>query len=293
MRGFHVNWTRPFSVRAPGMPYAVEPFELLTTALSALCWRRENGSICMVCDSRAVEYYASLGLDFLWDDGMHPLLDAMPDDINATAFWAAGKLYAVAAMKAPCVMLDTDLICWKNIDTLLDGVDAAAIHREDIIPSIYPDKSAFSRSRGFDFDELDWTVQPLNTALCYFGSDKFRRYYTDTAIRFMRSAPQADDTLTYMVFAEQRLLTMCAEKKGIRIRALSDLPSLFGGGQGGYFTHIWGFKQQMREDPALYEDFCRRCAARLSRDFPDEAERIAQVPVLSVFFATKKTHRGR
>ena len=102
----------------------------------------------------------------------------------------------------------------------------------------------------------------------------------------MFSAPQADDTLTYMVFAEQRLLAMCAEKKGIRIRALSDLPSLFGGGQGGYFTHIWGFKQQMREDPALYEDFCRRCAARLRRDFPDEAERIAQVPVLSVFFAT-------
>ena len=27
MRGFHVNWTRPFAVRAPGMPYAVEPFE--------------------------------------------------------------------------------------------------------------------------------------------------------------------------------------------------------------------------------------------------------------------------
>ena len=189
-------------------------------------------------------------------------------------------------MKAPCVMLDTDLICWKNIDALLDGADAAAIHREDIVPSIYPDKSAFSRSRGFDFDEFDWTVQPLNTALCYFGSDEFRRYYTDTAIRFMRSAPQADDTLTYMVFAEQRLLAMCAEKKGIRIRALSDLPSLFGGGQGGYFTHIWGFKQQMREDPALYEDFCRRCAARLRRDFPDEAERIARVPVLSVFFAT-------
>ena len=126
MRGFHVNWTRPFAVRAPGMPYAVEPFELLTTALSALFWRRENGSICMVCDSRAAEYYASLGLDFLWDGGMHPLLDAMPDDINATAFWAAGKLYAVAAMKAPCVMLDTDLICWKNIAALLAGAAAAA-----------------------------------------------------------------------------------------------------------------------------------------------------------------------
>ena len=284
MRGFHVNWTRPFSVRAPGLPYAVEPFELLTTALSALCWRRENGGICMVCDSPAAEYYASLGLDFLWDEGMHPLLDRIPDDINAGAFWAAGKLYAAAAMKSPCVMLDTDLICWKNLDALLADTDAAAIHREDIVPSIYPGKSAFSRSRGFDFDEFDWTVPPLNTALCCFGSDEFRRYYTDTAIRFMRSAPQADDTLTYMVFAEQRLLAMCAEKKGIRIRALSDLPSLFGGGQGGYFTHIWGFKQQMRENPALYEDFCRRCAARLSRDFPGEAEKIARVPVLGVFF---------
>ena len=88
MRGFHVNWTRPFSVRAPGLPYAVEPFELLTTALSALCWRRENGGICMVCDSPAAEYYASLGLDFLWDEGIFPLLDRIPDDINAGAFWA-------------------------------------------------------------------------------------------------------------------------------------------------------------------------------------------------------------
>ena len=105
MRGFHVNWTRPFSVRTPGLPYAVEPFELLTTALSALCWRRENGGICMVCDSPAAEYYASLGLDFLWDEGIFPLLDRIPDDINAGAFWAAGKLYAAAAMKSPSLLI--------------------------------------------------------------------------------------------------------------------------------------------------------------------------------------------
>ena len=60
---------------------------------------------------------------------------------------------------------------------LLDGADAAAIHREDIIPSIYPGKSAFSRSNGFDFDAFDWSVQPLNTALCSFSDDDFRRFY--------------------------------------------------------------------------------------------------------------------
>ena len=40
LRAFHSNWTRPFFVRNPGGVYEVEPFELLTTALSALAWRR-------------------------------------------------------------------------------------------------------------------------------------------------------------------------------------------------------------------------------------------------------------
>ena len=121
MQAFHSNWTRPFFIRNPHMEYRIEPFELLTTALSALEWRRENGSIRMICDTPAKRYYESLGLCFLWDDGVYPLLDTMPEDINATAFWAAGKLYALSAVPSPCVMLDTDFICWKSISNLLDG----------------------------------------------------------------------------------------------------------------------------------------------------------------------------
>lgn len=285
LRAFHSNWTRPFFVRNPDGPYAVEPFELLTTALSALAWRRENGPIRMICDTEAKRYYDTLGLSFLWDEGVHPLLDRVPADVNAMAFWAAGKLYAMAAMPCPCVMIDTDFICWKPLQPLLTGLDAAAIHREDIMPDIYPDARAFTQTRGFDFVALDWTVQPLNTALCYLADDGFRRYYTDTAIRFIRCSPDADDVLTYMVFAEQRLLAMCAAKQGVRAAALSDLEALFTGSQQGYFTHIWGFKQQMRDEPALYEDFCRRCAARLVHDFPDAATRIAAVPTLAPYFA--------
>lgn len=101
MRGFHVNWTRPFSVRAPGLPYAVEPFELLTTALSALCWRRENGGICMVCRQPGGGILRLARSGFPVGRGIFPLLDRIPDDINAGAFWAAGKLYAAAAMKSP------------------------------------------------------------------------------------------------------------------------------------------------------------------------------------------------
>lgn len=284
MRAFHTCWTRPFFARNPDAAFALDPFELLTAALSALYWRRENGSILLVCDSEAARYFDTCGLSFLWDDGVFPLLDAMPQDINPIAFWAAGKLYALAAMRAPCVMLDTDFIVWQPLSDRLAGLDAAAIHREDISPGIYPDKEAFSRVRGFDLSAFDWTVQPFNTALCYMGNDAFRRRYTDTAISFMRAAPEADDTLTYMVFAEQRLLAMCAARDGARVDALSDLDSLFTGAQQGGFTHTWGFKQQMRDEPALCFDFCRRCADRLRRDFPQAAARIAAVPALAPYF---------
>lgn len=284
LRAFHVNWTKPYAVRNPGQPYQVEPFELLTTALSALLWRRENGCIYMICDSVAQRYYDGLGLSFLWDGGILPLLDAMPAEINPMAFWAAGKLYALSAMRAPCVMIDTDFIVWKPLAPLLAGLDAAAIHAEDIAPDIYPGPEKLGQAGNFPFHAFDWTVQPMNTALAYFGTDAFRIFYTDIAIQFMRSAPNADDVLTYMVFAEQRLLAMCAAKQHARIQTLSRLVALFDGTQDGYYTHIWGFKQQMRDEPQLYDDFCRRCAARLQRDFPDETERIRAVPSLSVFF---------
>ena len=78
LSAFHINWTCPFFARTPDRPYAVEPFELLTTALSALSWQKTNGSIRMICDSTAKRYYDALGFSFLWDGGVHPLLDAMP-----------------------------------------------------------------------------------------------------------------------------------------------------------------------------------------------------------------------
>ena len=37
--------------------------------------------------------------------------------------------------------------------------------------------------------------------------------------------------------------------------------------------------------PELYEDFCRRCAARLQKDFPEESRTIARIAELSPFFA--------
>ena len=87
-----------------------------------------------------------------------------------------------------------------------------------------------------------------------------------------------------MVFAEQRLLPMLAARDGVPLEFFMDLPALFLSGQD-WFTHVWGFKQQMQADPALYDSFCRRCAARLARDFPEAAKALRDVPSLTTYFS--------
>lgn len=283
LRAFHCNWTAPFFARNPGAPFAVPPFELLTTVLSAWAWQEHNGSIAMLCDKTAADYYEARGLAGLWDGGVQPILDDIPPEIDPHIFWAAGKLFALRAFGAPCVMLDTDFIVWKPLAPLLEDVSLAAIHREDILPEIYPGPEALPAAAGFDFSGLDWSVRPANTALSYFGDAGFTAYYTGRAMDFMRRAQHADNPLTYMVFAEQRLLAMLAHEQGMPLRALSDLPALFTSGQT-YFTHVWGFKQQMQANPALLDGFCRRCAGRLRRDAPAWAETLAALPELAPYF---------
>lgn len=284
MRAFHSNWTRPFFLRHPeAKSYHPEPFELLTTALSALLWQQENGSIAMLCDGPAAAFYTEWGLSSLWNDGIHTVLDDIDSAINPSIFWAAGKLYALRHFGAPCVMIDTDFIVWRPLEPLLKDKQLACIHKEELSSDVYPPRESLPAFPDALISGLDWTVLPANTALSFFGDAAFTRSYTDHAIALMSSAPQADHPLTYMVFTEQRLLAMLAHRQGVPLDALSDLFTLFHTDQQ-YFTHVWGFKQQMRENPMLYHDFCRRCAVRLARDYPCQSQPLRRIPFIAPYF---------
>lgn len=76
-----------------------------------------------------------------------------------------------------------------------------------------------------------------------------------------------------MVFAEQRWMAMCAEHLNVPINELSTLKGLFDGKQQ-YFTHVWGYKQKLRDNPDEAEAFCQKCAGRLKHDFPEFAEKL-------------------
>lgn len=285
MRAFASNWTRPYAMGNPGRPYAIADFELLTTIVSALMWRKRNGSIRMITDSVGERFYRSLGLASLWDDGISNELDKVPYTIDPSTFWAAGKLYALSHVSAPCVMIDTDFIVWNNIQERLKASELTVIHREILSPEIYPSSDSFELSPDYSFPkDWNWNTPACNTALSYFGSEEIRNTYLQHAFDFIHAA-RGRDELIYMVFAEQRLLAMCAEAADIRIDSLSTPEMLFSREQQD-FTHVWGFKQAMMEHPQLREAFCRQCAARIRRDFPEYNRICFHIPVLRKFFSS-------
>jgi hypothetical protein len=276
MNAIHVNWTKPY-----GRIHA-EDFEILTTILSALKWREKNGSIKLITDSNGAQYYVKNGLDIIWDLGIDDCLEDMVKGINPEMFWAAGKIFALSCQSTPIAVIDTDFIVWEKLDFDLFE-DAAVIHFEDLYPDVYPNKDYFKMKSGYEFRaKLDWNVKACNTAFYVIKNKKFLESYTTEAIRFMKNSKDVDDNLRYMVFAEQRLFSMCAKAEGIKIAVFSDLNALFS--SNNLFTHTWGMKQQMRDMPTLRADFCRRCIRRIYKDYPDMVSVISKIDCLKGYF---------
>lgn len=249
--------------------FYVEDFEILTTILSALLWRRHNGEIKLVTDSVGAEFYDKNGMCRLWNE-LDTSLDDIPLSINPKVFWAAGKIFALRQSDAPVAVMDTDFIVWDKL-AFESMSELSAIHSEDINADIYPSEDYFGMKCGYGFkSDLDWSVRPLNAAFYIIKSDDLKKNYTDEAIEFMCNA-EGGDELRYMLFAEQRLMPMCAKRLGAEVMEISDIGRLFENGER-YFTHVWGMKQQMRNMPELRKDFCGRCIKRIYADFPEYAD---------------------
>lgn len=282
MRAFHSNWTKPFFCKHKG-EYYIEDFEILTTILSALQWRKHNGEIQMVTDKVGADYYRQLGIERIWDLGIDESLESeMRIELDPATFWAAGKIYALKKQNMPCVMMDTDFIVWQNINEELQNHRMSVIHREVLEENIYPGSDRLLVDEHYEYPiGWDWSVEACNTAFSYFGYKWFKDYYVSEAIRFMEAA-RGKDPLIYMVFAEQRLLAMCAEEKHIDLYALSNTEDLFHSKQK-CFTHVWGYKRYIRSSPQIRERFCKRCIKRIKEDFPDEYTLLYQIDSLKSY----------
>lgn len=263
MNAIHIASFAPAAAKSKS-ELAAEDFDLYCTALSALQWRKNGGKITLCCDSKYAEYYDRIGFSDIWN-GINVCIADDLEGIDPMMFWAGAKLLALREVNAPIVMIDTDFIAWNNP---VFGDEIIAAHREDISDGIYPPLSFFQTRRHIlpDFSE---DVLPLNTAFLYLPDNDFKEFYTSQAIAFMKSAVKCDDYLKYMVFAEQRLIAMCADYTGTPVKTLLDKDTLFR--PQSDFTHLWGAKQAMRDHPELRADFISKCKVKMLSDFPEHA----------------------
>ena len=280
MRAFHSFWSEPNRSRHNGS-IVFPDFEQLTAILSALEWRYHSGPVCMITDSDGAEYFRRAGLSVFWDS-TETALDDLSGKTDPFLFWAAGKLYSLKTMKAPCVMLDTDIIIWKDIRDMLSA-DVVAAHPEQLNENVYPDRAVFRLKNGYEFpSEWDFSLDAANTAFLYIRNQDFLEHYVDRAAEFFANVEaEGLNPVTAMCFAEQRVLPMCAAAKKQSIGFLFDICDA---DIQDIATHTWGFKQVLEELPESRYQFCMRCVRRIAVDFPEFADRLKQCPDLAAYY---------
>ena len=286
-RAFHVYSLRPQQTwygreqRLERCNFA--DFELLALILSALCWRRHNGTVRLYTDEACADYFAARHLGGLWDDGIDTrALAAAPLETNFTTFWAYARTIALAHERAPCVMLDMDMVVWKSLASLIRS-DFMAIHSEPLSFPVYVPKSRLATPPGYEWQDWDWTVLPCNAALMYFGDESARRYCAEQGLKFMHGnfIEESAELPVYAVFVEQRLYPMCVRKSGVTTcYFLRDYASevLADGSPNDTFTHLWLYKRQLMQVRGARRTLCLRMIQRVVREFPDFQATLFRLP---------------
>jgi hypothetical protein len=276
MIAIHSNWTKPFYTKKDlNTEYRVEDFDIITTILSALTWRRYNGSIKMVTDNMGLEYYKKLGITDIWDLGVDTSLESMR--ISPDLFWSVGKIYALKSQPSPCVIMDTDFIVWEKIEEEWWNHKLAGIHAE---PTVFT-KEFFNMKPGYVFDpQWDWNITPFNAGFMFFNDKEFVTYYLDEVIKFMKNVEPDNKKNLCTSFADQYFLAMCAKQKGIEIKAFMELEKAR---EQKRFTHIWMYKTIIRINPVIRKNFCFKFLKRIITEFPEYKDMIYHIEMFNVY----------
>ncbi|MBI2924261.1 MAG: hypothetical protein HYY24_00985 [Verrucomicrobia bacterium] len=260
MTYFHTFWTWPqFASRETqqSQDIGLWDFEALTWLTSALEIRRHS-PLRLITDSRGLRFVQRVGLDWVYSGGISTALDAIPDSLHKTIFWAAGKVFACLSVDAPWVSLDPDAILWQPLEPT---APVMALHPEPRDWPFYCDQQQKYGAWGFN-DGWDWDLDPLNTAVAYCATPEAARFYAETAVRFMLDFSVAarrenfwgkdehQDFFDAMLFAEQRLLPMCMKRLGVEVAPLGRLqpagPHLE---RNPLCAHLWLTKDAYRDCP--------------------------------------------
>lgn len=264
MLAVHTFWSKPCRIKNHDA-VVISDIEMLVLVLSALEWKKHNGTIIMVTDTQGLSYFEEHDILDIWDDCRTDMDDL--ETIDPFSFWAAGKLYALKLVSKPCVMLDTDMIIWKNIRCVFNH-DIVVAHKEDITDATYPNPLDFIPKPGKRFHlpkEWDFSLSATNTAFLYIEDAAFAAYYVESAFEWMDAMDTSHlSPIQSMCFAEQRLLPVCAKAKHKTVVELLDYHNL---DQQDFCTHLWGAKKEICQSEELNDFYCRQCMLRLENEY--------------------------
>lgn len=290
MRGIHVFSTRPqlagrsaagvFDDSTPKIPEAT----LLFMKLSALQWRRTNGTLKLYTDTAMKKFLDEHNLLSCWDDVDTDVLENFyrANNVRHDAFWSAGKFAAYFSEAAPFVCIDTDLAVWQPIDFSGDFMFAHWESIEDGDESYPEDLTTLSRPQGYCLtveDSALFKTQACNMAITYFGNDDFKNEFTRRALDFMIGNDfnvNGRYATPEILYAEQRLpLALLLERK-LSFRPVLDLtwsPLQFRITQfppqfknwffsdldtSKTFTHLWFHKKYLAENATENATYCAK-----------------------------------
>lgn len=261
---YHVLLTDPYLICRGEEEFRMRGYEKVTAELSARLWRRYNGPIYLLTDRRGAMYFREIGMDQFYD-GVDSSLDGQRYCIDLKKFWAAGKVQALLQVHAPCAVIDLDMLVWQPLD--LDGCQLAAAHTEPVLEWLYPPFSTFLMSPRYDFPkQWDPAAEPLNTSFVYFADEGFKDDYASQSIRFMRFERDTPDSgAMCMIFAEQRILAMCAAQAGISVKTFLEYGKPLD--RQGLMTHIWEAKKLLHWNADAekgYNALCRKKIMQLA-----------------------------
>ncbi len=252
---YHVLLTEPWRRLHGNAPFSMPLHEQWTARLSALAWRRYNGPIHLFTDRQGKAYFRENGLDSVYDSVRDDLWDTY--GLDQRKFWASGKLLALQKLTVPCLIIDMDLIVWDRLP--LDGAALAAAHIEHLNEKFYPDVDYFLMSPRYQFPKKwDYGTKPLNTSILYLADERLKDEYLCRAFDFMRyERDTPDNGSNCMIFAEQRILAMCAAKLGIRAKTFLDYDNLQAPQR--LITHTWSGKRLLTRFKDVENVFAACC----------------------------------
>ena len=289
MLGVHAFWSQPTLTGTQGhhlkgeKEFKMFDFELLHFVLSALFYKKYNGSIYLYTDNTFATYLTSNNLSGIWDFidvGKYNEFTNL--NLNPKSNWTGFKTWLLSQIPSPFLLIDHDNVVFTKIPTELFDKSVRFAHLESINPYYYPDRKDMECG-DFEFnDEWNWELDVANTCLLYFNDEKFKNEYSKKAMEFeINNSPKSKYLAEVQyLFADQRLLVMMLEQSNIDYGTFSnrkftpdgDLPDWTTTSNEKLldkvgFDHTWGYKHHLKKDFNARKTYMQRHIKMIKDNF--------------------------